>query len=98
MNYHKQFTELKKELGYTNQDIADITGLSLSNIKNQTRVNTKFPSWLKLTLDTYTRMKIDKEAKEVVQEFNVQPQALKEVKRLTSDQLEAMVSKHKSKK
>lgn len=56
MDYHEKFEEMKKTLQDTNQDIANITGLKMTSIKNQTQPNKEFPKWLKYTLDVFERM------------------------------------------
>ena len=46
-SYNDRFEAMKKHLNDTNQDIADITGLKMTSIKNQTQPNKPFPKWLK---------------------------------------------------
>lgn len=87
MNYHEKFALLKKELGYTNKEIASITGLSLSNIKNRTRPTAEFPSWLKLVVDVWERSDI---------KLIKPPETIGDKKPLTSKEIRAMVDKNKS--
>ncbi|ELY1992906.1 hypothetical protein SL054_002267 [Flavobacterium psychrophilum] len=55
-DYNKRFEVMKNYLNDTNQDIADITGLKMTSIKNQTQSNKPFPKWLKYTIDVFERM------------------------------------------
>ena len=56
MNWHKRFKAMKKVLGYTNKDIAEITDLSYDSIKNQTQPNKDIPKWLKLAIVIFERL------------------------------------------
>ena len=56
MNWHNRLKQLKKELGYTNSDIAKITGLNTDSVKNQTQPNKDIPKWIKLTIVVFERM------------------------------------------
>lgn len=47
---------MKKGLGYTNSDIADITGNSSDSVKSTTQPNKELPRWLKLSIVIYERM------------------------------------------
>tara|TARA_R110002049_G_scaffold4063_1_gene29280 strand:- start:2874 stop:3071 length:198 start_codon:yes stop_codon:yes gene_type:complete len=62
-DYNDRFEAMKKHLNDTNQDIADITGLKMTSIKNQTQPNKPFPKWLKYTIDVFDRMSEKKEGK-----------------------------------
>ena len=55
INWHERFEVMKKHLDDNNQDIADITGLKMTSIKNQTQPNKSFPKWLKYTIDVFER-------------------------------------------
>ncbi|RRO12365.1 hypothetical protein [Flavobacteriaceae bacterium 14752] len=57
MNWDKRFKSFKKEMGYTNEDIANIIGLNKASVNNQTQPNAKFPSWLKLSIVIHEQMK-----------------------------------------
>jgi DNA-binding XRE family transcriptional regulator len=57
MSWDKRFKNLKKEMGYTNEDIANIIGLNKASVNNQTQPNAKFPSWLKLSVVIHEVMK-----------------------------------------
>jgi len=47
-NYtHKDFKELKKQLGLKNRDISLIVGLSEFSVKNQTAPSKELPTWAK---------------------------------------------------
>jgi DNA-binding XRE family transcriptional regulator len=56
MNWHDRFKAMKKSLGYTNKDIAQITDLSYDSIKNQTQPNKEIPKWLKLSIVIFERL------------------------------------------
>lgn len=49
-DWHKRYKKLKKELGYTNHDIAKITGNTYDSIKNATQPKTVIPRWLRLAI------------------------------------------------
>jgi hypothetical protein len=57
MNWHQRFKEMKKGLGYSNKDIAIITGNTEDSIKTTTQPNKDFPRWAKLSIVIYERMK-----------------------------------------
>ena len=57
MSWDKRFKNLKKEMGYKNEDIANIIGLNKASVNNQTQPNAKFPSWLKLSVVIHEVMK-----------------------------------------
>ncbi len=56
MSWHDRFKAMKKGLGYTNSDIAEITGNSYESIKSTTQPNKELPRWLKLSIVIYERM------------------------------------------
>jgi hypothetical protein len=53
MNWHDRFKEMKAGLGYTNADIAEITGNTADSIKSATQPNNEIPRWLKLAIVIY---------------------------------------------
>ena len=53
MNWHQRFKEMKDGLGYTNSDIANITGNTADSIKSSTQPNKDLPRWLKLAIVIY---------------------------------------------
>ncbi|WP_202182952.1 hypothetical protein [Chitinophaga solisilvae] len=53
MNWHERFKEMKAGLGYTNADIAEITGNTADSIKSSTQPNNEIPRWLKLAIVVY---------------------------------------------
>lgn len=55
-NWHERFKAMKSELGFTNSDIADITGNSADSVKSVTQPNKEIPRWLKLAIVVYERM------------------------------------------
>ena len=56
MNWHKRYKEMKSGLGFTNSDIADITGNSADSVKSVTQPNKEIPRWLKLAIVVYERL------------------------------------------
>lgn len=50
---HKDFKELKKQLGLKNRDIALITGLTEFSVKNQTAPSKELPTWAKSMVYIY---------------------------------------------
>ncbi len=46
---------MKKVLGYTNSDIAEITGNTADSIKSSTQPNKEMPRWLKLAIVIYEK-------------------------------------------
>ena len=57
MNWHERFKAMKKELGLTNSDIAEITGNSADSVKSVTQPNKEIPRWLKLAIVVNERWK-----------------------------------------
>ncbi len=57
-NWHKRYREMKKGLGYTNLDIAEITGHTPDTIKSITQPNREFPRWMKLAIVIYEHKKM----------------------------------------
>lgn len=55
MNWHSRFKAMKKELGYTNKDIAEIIGNTEDSVKSTTQPNKDIPRWLKLAIVVYER-------------------------------------------
>ena len=56
-NWHERFKVMKKELGLSNSDIAEITGNSADSIKSVTQPNKEIPRWLKLAIVIHERWK-----------------------------------------
>ena len=56
-NWHERFKVMKKELGLSNSDIAEITGNSADSIKSVTQPNKEIPRWLKLAIVIHERLK-----------------------------------------
>ena len=48
---------MKKELGLTNSDIAEITGNSADSVKSVTQPKNEIPRWLKLAIVVHERWK-----------------------------------------
>lgn len=57
MNWHERYKAMKKELGLTNSDIAEITGNSADSVKSVTQPNKEIPRWLKLAIVVHERWK-----------------------------------------
>ena len=57
MNWHKRYKAMKKGLGFTNSDIAEITGNTTDSIKTVTQPNSDFPRWAKLAVVIYEKLK-----------------------------------------
>ena len=57
MNWHERYKAMKKELGLTNSDIAEITGNSADSVKSVTQPNKEIPRWLKLAIVIHERWK-----------------------------------------
>lgn len=55
MNWHKRYKAMKKGLGYTNKDIAEITGNTTDSIKSTTQPNKSLPRWLRLAITVFER-------------------------------------------
>lgn len=56
MNWHNRYEAMKSGLGFTNSDIADITGNSANSVKSVTQPNKSKPRWLKLAIVVYERL------------------------------------------
>ena len=56
-NWHERFKVMKKELGLSNSDIAEITGNSADSIKSVTQPNKEIPRWIKLAIVIHERWK-----------------------------------------
>jgi len=57
MSDHKKFKELKKELGLTNSNIAELTGLGYNSVKSMTQPNKELPRWAKTMIFVWEKMK-----------------------------------------
>lgn len=55
-NWHIRYKAMKKELGYTNSDIAEIIGNTEDSVKSTTQPNKDLPRWLKLAIVIFERM------------------------------------------
>jgi hypothetical protein len=56
-NWHERYKAMKKELGLSNSDIAEITGNSADSVKSVTQPNKEIPRWLKLAIVVHERWK-----------------------------------------
>ena len=56
-NWHERYKAMKKELGLTNSDIAEITGNSADSVKSVTQPKKEIPRWLKLAIVIHERWK-----------------------------------------
>lgn len=56
MNWHKRYKAMKKALGMTNDDIAEIMGGTTESVRTTTQPSKKAPRWLKLVVVIYERM------------------------------------------
>jgi hypothetical protein len=56
MNWHNRYKAMKKGLGLTNSDIANITGNTTDSIKSSTQPNKDLPRWVKLSIVIYERL------------------------------------------
>lgn len=70
-NWHERFKAMKKDLGYTNKDIADITGLNVSSVNNQTQPNAHCPNWLKLSITIHERSNIEDHLKQLIKDIQI---------------------------
>lgn len=60
INYKERYKAMKKAMGWTNQDVADIMGSKRNSVEVSTcKKNADFPRWGKLAIATYEQM-IDK--------------------------------------
>jgi hypothetical protein len=66
MNWHQRFKEMKDGLGYTNSDIAVITGNTADSIKSSTQPNKDLPRWLRLAIVIYETTKSKTETAEML--------------------------------
>lgn len=66
MNWHQRFKEMKEGLGYTNSDIAEITGNTSDSIKSATQPNKDLPRWLRLAIVIYETTKSKTETAEML--------------------------------
>ena len=68
MNWHNRYKEMKKGLGLTNSDIADIIGNTSDSIKSTTQPNKELPRWLKLAIVVFERMSKQMKMKDTIVE------------------------------
>jgi|WetSurMetagenome_2_1015567.scaffolds.fasta_scaffold432318_2 hypothetical protein len=66
MDWHQRFKEMKDGLGYTNSDLAEITGNTADSIKSSTQPNNELPRWLKLAIVIYETTKSKSETAEML--------------------------------
>lgn len=55
---HDDFKSMKNDLNLTNADIAEITGLSVDSVKNQTQSSKELPTWIKSMLYVWKKTKL----------------------------------------
>ncbi len=100
MDWHSRFKKMKIGLGYTNSDIAEITGNTTDSIKSSTQPNKEIPRWLKLSIVVYedklskheAELMLNKQSKEDIYDFIRQKLAfddnmLKQFKHIDSDKI-----------
>ena len=68
MNWHNRYKEMKKGLGLTNSDIANIIGNTSDSIKSTTQPNKELPRWLKLAIVVFERMSKQMKMKDTIVE------------------------------
>lgn len=56
-NWSERYKAMKKELGLSNSDIAEITGNSADSVKSVTQPNKEIPRWLKFAIVVHERWK-----------------------------------------
>ncbi len=56
LNWHSRYRAMKKGMGLTNTDIAEITGNTPESIATTTQPKSKFPRWAKLAIVVYERL------------------------------------------
>ena len=56
MNWHERYKAMKKGMGYTNSDIAEITGNTSDSVKSSTQPNKELPRWVKLSIIIFETM------------------------------------------
>ena len=56
MDWNERYKAMKKAIGYTNKDIAEITGNSEGSVKTVTQPNKEVPRWLKLAIVVFEQM------------------------------------------
>jgi hypothetical protein len=57
MSWNKRYKEMKKGMGWTNADVANITGHSESTLKSTTSPKAKFSRCMKLAVIVYEKLK-----------------------------------------
>lgn len=68
MSWHERFRQMKAGLGYTNADIAEITGNTVDSIKSSTQPNNDIPRWLKLAIVVYESKQNKNETAEMLRQ------------------------------
>jgi len=56
MYTHENWKRLKKDLGLKNKDIAEIVGLTLDSVKNQTQPSKDLPTWARGMIYVYEQL------------------------------------------
>ncbi|RKD96744.1 sigma factor-like helix-turn-helix DNA-binding protein [Marinifilum flexuosum] len=59
MTTHEKYKAMKKALGLTNADIAEIIGISPNSVKNQTQSSKELPTWAKSMIFVWEKLKAD---------------------------------------
>jgi len=55
-DWNKRYKAMKKVMGYTNSDIADITGNTPNSVKSVTRKGKELPRWVKLSIVIFEKL------------------------------------------
>lgn len=56
IDYHEEYKKLKKSMGYTNKDVAKMSGNTVDSIRNVTQPNKELPRWLKFAINLHLDM------------------------------------------
>lgn len=56
MNWHDRFKKMKQGMGYTNKDIAEITGNTYESVRTVTSKKNKLPRWIKLSIVIFEQL------------------------------------------
>lgn len=99
MDYYSKFQVIMTKYDYTYKIIAEITGLSVGNVKNSLCSTGKFPNWLKLFVHHTEKIEMGIKLKEIVKEHDIKAQVFfKKAKALTTKEIADMVKNNKPKK
>ena len=55
-NWHERYNLMKKAMGYTNKDIAEITGNTYESVRTVTSKKNKLPRWIKLSIVIFEQL------------------------------------------